>query len=347
MMNVDGSHKSGSGTIVRLSLAIAAISGRALHIFNIRQKRPQPGLRPQHLKAVLTAAKLCNATVEGANVGSRELWFYPSKIIGGTVKTQIGTAGSIPMLLITILPICAFAKKNTYIHISRGGTDVSYSPTINYLIHVFLPVLNKMGIAGAIKVHKYGYYPKGMGEVLAELKPIVKLSPIRNEKFGTLTSIEGVSVCTRLSNRRVAERQAKAANEFLMGEGYPKAEIKVVNDYSNPLQKGSSLVLWARTSTGSLLGGDAIGELRKSSEDVGREAARKLVQEMGTKATFDIHLADLLIPYMALAEDNSVFLTRLITDHLETNIWLAEKFLDVKFQIQKTGNLFKVEKKES
>jgi RNA 3'-terminal phosphate cyclase (ATP) len=204
-----------------------------------------------------------------------------------------------------------------------------------------------MGIAGAIKVHKYGYYPKGMGEVLAELKPIVKLSPIRNEKFGTLTSIEGVSVCTRLSNRRVAERQAKAANEFLMGEGYPKAEIKVVNDYSNPLQKGSSLVLWARTSTGSLLGGDAIGELRKSSEDVGREAARKLVQEMGTKATFDIHLADLLIPYMALAEDNSVFLTRLITDHLETNIWLAEKFLDVKFQIQKTGNLFKVEKKES
>lgn len=347
MMNVDGSHKSGSGTIVRLSIAIAAISGRALHIFNIRQKRPQPGLRPQHLKAVLTAAKLCNATVEGANVGSRELWFYPSKIIGGTVKTQIGTAGSIPMLLTTILPICAFAKKTTHIHISRGGTDVSHSPTINYLIHVFLPILNKMGIAGTIKVHKYGYYPKGMGEVSAKFNPIAKLSSIRNEKFGALTSIEGVSVCTHLSDRRVAERQAKAANEFLKGEGYPKAEIKIINDYSNPLQKGSSLVLLARTSTGSLLGGDAIGELRKSSEVVGREAASALAQEIGAKATLDIHLADLLVPYMALAEDNSVFLTRLFTDHLETNIWLAEKFLDVKFHIQKTGNLFKVEKKGS
>lgn len=345
MIDVDGSRKSGSGTIVRLSLAIAAISGRALHIFNIRHKRPQPGLRPQHLNAVLTAAKLCNATVEGAKVGSRELWFYPSKIIGGSVEVQIGTAGSIPMLLTTIIPICAFAEKTTSLHISRGGTDVSHSLTINYLIHVFLPVLKRMGINGIIKVQKYGYYPKGMGEASAEFKPAGQLSPIRNDNFGTLTSIKGVSVCTHLSDRRVAERQAIAANAFLEGEGYPQAEIKVINDYSNPLQKGSSLVLWARTNTGSLLGGDAIGELRKTSEVVGREAAGALVQEMDAKATFDVHLADLLIPYIALCEDDSVFLTRLITDHLETNIWLVEEFLDVKFEIHKTGNLFKVEKK--
>ncbi|MFZ0965006.1 MAG: RNA 3'-terminal phosphate cyclase, partial [Candidatus Bathyarchaeia archaeon] len=52
MIEIDGSQKSGSGTILRLSIALAAILGQPLHIYNIRQNRPQPGLRPQHLEAV-------------------------------------------------------------------------------------------------------------------------------------------------------------------------------------------------------------------------------------------------------------------------------------------------------
>ena len=133
MLEVDGSQKSGSGTILRLSVALAAILGESLHIFNIRKKRDQPGLRPQHLEAVLTAARLCNASVEGATLGSQELWFHPSKIEGGEIRSEIGTAGSIPMLTMTVLPICAFARQPVRLHISKGGTDVRHSPTTNYL----------------------------------------------------------------------------------------------------------------------------------------------------------------------------------------------------------------------
>jgi RNA 3'-terminal phosphate cyclase (ATP) len=342
-LEIDGSLKSGSGTILRQSIALASILGETLHIYNIRQKRSQPGLRPQHLEAVLTAAKLCSAETKGATLGSQELLFKPSEIIGGEIHAEIGTAGSIPMLLLTILPICAFAKHPVNITVTKGGTDVRHAPTINYLKYLLLPTLARMGLKTSLTVRKYGYYPKGMGEVFLEVQPCRNLSPLCLEDFGTLEDLRGVSVCTFLADRRVAQRQAAAANKFLEAHDY-KAEIEVLNDRSNPLQKGSSLVLWARTGSGALLGGDSIGELRKPSEVVGREAAENLFKELESQATTDGHLADMLVPYVALANGKSVYLTRAMTDHLETNIWLAEKILGVKFHVTKVRPLYRVEK---
>ncbi|TET20728.1 RNA 3'-terminal phosphate cyclase [Candidatus Bathyarchaeota archaeon] len=346
MLEIDGSKKSGSGTILRLSIALATILNQPLHIYNIRQKRTQPGLRPQHLEAVLTAAKLCNAELKGATLGSRELWFTPQEIISGNVHAEIGTAGSIPMLLLTILPICAFIKHSVHVHVVKGGTDVRHSPTINYLNHVLLRMLKRMGLNASLTIHKYGYYPKGMGEITLEVQPCQKLSPVRLEEFGTIEELHGVSVCTFLADRKVAERQANAANKYLAAHGH-EAKIQVINDMSNPLQKGSSLVLWAKTSTGALLGGDAIGELRKPSEVVGREAAENLFKEIKPQPTVDVHLADMLIPYVALADGNSTYLTRAITEHLDTNIWLTQKILGVKFEVSKTMNLYRIKKKGS
>ncbi|MEM1564332.1 MAG: RNA 3'-terminal phosphate cyclase [Candidatus Bathyarchaeia archaeon] len=343
MIEIDGSQKSGSGTILRLSVALASILGKPLHIYNIRQNRPQPGLRPQHLEAVLTAAKLCDAEVKGAVLNSRELWFTPKTVRGGAFEAEIGTAGSIPMLIMTVLPICIFAENNVHLHISRGGTDVSHSPTINYMRFVFLPILRRMGINAEITVHKYGYYPKGMGEATLKVEPCKELKPLCLEDFGNIKNVRGVSVCTFLADRRVAERQAAAANKHLERFGL-KVDFQVVNDKSNPLQKGSSLVLWAETDKGAVLGADSIGELGKTSEAVGIEAAEKLHTEISSRATVDVHLADMLVPYVALAKGRSAYLTRALSDHLETNIWLAETFLGVKFNVKRVNGLYKVEK---
>jgi len=342
MLEVDGGAKSGSGTILRLSVAIAAILSQPLHIYNIRKKRAKPGLRPQHLEAVLTAAKLCSAEVRGAKVGSTEIWFYPKEVSGGFYQANIGTAGSIPMLIMTVLPICAFAEKPVDLRIMRGGTDVSHSPTINYIRNVLLPRLNMMGLSAQIKVVRYGYYPKGMGEVHLKVNPSRRLKPLWLTEFGELEKIEGISVCTFLEERKVAERQKKAALKTLKNDGYD-AEIQVLNDRSNPLQKGSSITLWAKTSKGCIIGADAIGELGKRSEDVGREAAAKLIEELEAKPTVDVHLADMLVPYMALAHGRSAYFVRTVTDHLETNVWLIEELTGVKFKLSKVGNLIKVE----
>ena len=343
MLEIDGSQKSGSGTILRLSIAFAGILQEPLHIFNIRHRRNKPGLRPQHLESVNTAAKLCNAETEGAKLGSKELWFKPNGIVNGEVKAEIGTAGSIPMLLLTVLPICAYAKGDVRVHVVNGGTDVRHAPTINYLKYVLLPMLERMGLEVSLTIKRFGYYPKGMGEVILNIYKNSKLKSLRLENFGTIEAVGGISVGTFLEKQKVAARQAETAKDILKNFGY-SSKIQVVNDMSNPHQKGSSLVLWAKTNKGVLLGADAIGELRKSSEAVGREAAENLLKETQRKVTVDEHLGDMLVPYIALANGKSAYLTRTLTEHLDTNIWLVEKILDTKIQTTKVGNLIEVEK---
>jgi RNA 3'-phosphate cyclase len=343
MIEIDGSQKSGSGTILRLSVALAAITNRPLHIYNIRQSRPQPGLKPQHLEAVLTAAKLCNAKVQGAALGSRELWFTPQQIRGGSIEAEIETAGSIPMLLLAVMPICLCADNPVYLHVAKGGTDTTHAPTINYMRNVLLPTLARIGADLEITVQKYGYYPKGMGEATLTAKPNRMLKPLILEDFGKLKSVSGLSICTFLADRQVAERQTLAAQNYLSQNG-SSADVQIVNDESNPFQKGSSIVLWAKTDTGLIIGADAIGQLRKTAEVVGREAAEKLVTELSAKPTADVFLADMLIPYMALAQGKSALLARTVTEHIESNIWLVERMLNVKFTIQKVNSLYRIEK---
>jgi RNA 3'-terminal phosphate cyclase (ATP) len=182
-----------------------------------------------------------------------------------------------------------------------------------------------------------------MGEATLTVKPCRELAPFRLETFGNVKNVKGISVCTYLADKKVAQRQANAANQYLAERGF-RADISVVNDTSNPLQKGSSIALWAETDTGAILGADAIGELGKPSEAVGREAAEKLFAEVSAKPTVDEHLADMLIPYVALAEGSSVFLTKNFSEHLETNLWLAEKMLGTKFNVEKANGLSRVEK---
>ena len=343
MLEIDGSLKSGSGTMLRLSVAFSAITGRPLHMINIRAKRSNPGLRPQHLEAVLTAAKLCRARVIGARVGSMEITFEPGPIVGGRFRAEIGTAGSIPMLIMTILPICIFAPTPVRVLIEKGGTDVRHAPTINYMRYVFLPTLAKMGVKARIRVLRYGYYPRGLGAAELYVEPLEgPLKPIELAEFGSIKAVKGVSVCTFLEKRRVADRQARAAEKVLAEEGLD-ADIQVIYDRSNPAQKGSSIVLWAETDKGVLLGADAIGELGKPAEAVGREAAEGLLAEIRARATADVHLADMLVPYVALASGRSVYLARQFTDHMDANIWLAEQILGARFSVQKADGLYRVE----
>jgi RNA 3'-phosphate cyclase len=343
MLEIDGSKKSGSGTILRLAVALATIKGEPLHITHIRQNRPKPGLKPQHLEAVLTTAKLCRAKLKGATLGSRELWFEPQEIRGGTIQAEIGTAGSIPMLFMTALPVCLFAKNPVQLQVCKGGTDTLHAPTINYLRHVFLTNLRRMGVKAQLEVQRYGYFPKGNGAASLNVEPTQSLQPLQLGEFGNLAAVKGVSVCTFLADRKVAERQADAATQRLAMEGF-KADIQVVNDTSNTLQKGSSMVMWAETDTGAILGADAIGELKKTAETVGNQAAEKLLAEISGQATVDTFLADMLIPYMALAKGASVYLTRTVSEHLETNIWLVQEILGVRFNVNRVGALYRVEK---
>ena len=335
MIEIDGSEKGGSGTILRQSIALAAVLGEEIHICNVRVKRENPGLRPQHLEAVRTAARLTDADLKGAEIGSRDVWFSPGSTKDGKFESEIGSAGSIPLLFMTIIPLCL--NSEVELRVRNGGTDTRGAPTINYMKNVFLRALEVMGAKISIEIEKYGYYPRGGGEAVLRTEPS-KLRPLYLGEIKKSSVIEGISVSTFLEDKRVSERQAAAARDMLGGYS---SRIGVRYDYSNPMQKGSSIALWGR---GGFLGSDAIGEPKKSSERVGNEAAGKLSRELDSGATVDVHLADMLVPYLALSGGNSKFFVREISEHLETSIHLAQRIMGIEFKVKRSNGIFSIEK---
>ena len=142
MIELDGSYLEGGGQIVRTALALSCITQKAFEVTNIRKGRKKPGLKNQHLFCIKALEELCNAKTGHAELGSEKLRFIPGKIKPKTLSIDIGTAGSISLLLQSLFIPTIFAKSKIKIKIT-GGTDVSWSPQFDYLQQVIIPQLRK------------------------------------------------------------------------------------------------------------------------------------------------------------------------------------------------------------
>ena len=328
MIEIDGSHGEGGGAILRNALALSAALGKPVRVFDIRKGRGEPGLKLQHLTAVRALQEVCGAEVKGAEKGAGEVSFSPGKIAGGKFRFDVGSAGSITLVLQALLPALAFAEKESEIEII-GGTHVNWSPPFEYFHAVLLPQLRRMGCEVGIELLRNGWYPKGGGAVRARVKPAGALRPIRLVERDGLVRIRGVSIASNLPEH-VAKRQADAVKEV-----FPQAEIEVRN--SAAASPGSAVVLWAEFSGGAILGASALGERGKPAEKVGKEAAEALGKEIAGGAAVDAHLADQLLVYMALAEGRSEILAHGLSGHARTNVWLIEQFIKRNFEIRESG----------
>lgn len=352
MLVIDGSFGEGGGQILRTAVALAAIIGEEVKIVNIRAKRPDPGLKRQHLTGILAAARMCNAVVEGASVGSTEVVFKPGPIRGGRYTFDVGTAGSVTLVLQTLLPIMAFADSPVSVEV-RGGTDVPWSPPVDYFRFVVRPHLERVGFPFSVEVLRRGHYPRGGGVVrVAVEKPPRSFKSVDLVRAGNPLSFRGISHCVKLP-KHVAERQARSAYEEI-SRRFPGVGVDIGVEWYDPendphLGPGSGVVLWAVTEH-SILGGDSLGEKGKPAEAVGRKAATKLLEDLSTGMAYDRHMADIVIPYLALAEGRSTIGISRLTLHAYTNIWLVKNIL--KADINYEGNidspaLVKIETKAS
>src|SRR5574342_867579 len=120
MITLDGSHGEGGGQIVRTALGLSALTGKPFEVINIRKGRPEPGLKNQHMYGIKAVQELCNAQVEGAEAGSEYLKFEPGKLMAKSLKIDMQTAGSITLILQSILLPCCFADKKMKIQIKGG-----------------------------------------------------------------------------------------------------------------------------------------------------------------------------------------------------------------------------------
>src|SRR5438309_1855645 len=226
MIEVDGSYGEGGGQVLRTAVALAAVLSKEIHVFNIRAGRAEPGLRPQHMTGVQAAAELCSANLQGLEVGATEFVFKPGKLRAGTFRFDVGTAGSVTLVLQTLMPILAFAPGSVQLEIT-GGTDVKWSPPIDYLRLVTLPILKKIGYQAQLETVRRGHYPKGGGLVKFSTKGASILHSLTDVSPDSISKIYGTSHATALP-RHVADRQAAAASKNLEGEiDHPgKLEVK-------------------------------------------------------------------------------------------------------------------------
>jgi RNA 3'-terminal phosphate cyclase (ATP) len=329
MIEVDGSQYSGSGTIVRQAVAFSALTGQPVHIVNARTRRPKPGLRHQHIRVVQAIGEFVNGTAKGLSPGSQEIIFRPGTIrIGRRYRWDIGTAGSTTMLGLAILPVLAFASSSVNVEL-RGGLFQDCAPSVFHLQYIMLPLLQCMGLEVELVMERPGYVPRGEGILRLAVQPTRKqLRHLRIEEPGTVTRLWGIALSSHLEKRKVSERMADAAQEVLGRAGH-RADIDVQYDQSS-LQPGAVLALFADLGEGTRLGADQAGALRRTAEFIGKHVAKQLLEDMKTGATLDRYAADQIIPFAALAEGESRFRIAAVTDHLMTNLWLAEKFLGVR-----------------
>lgn len=329
MIYVDGSEKSGSGTIVRYAIAISSLLSASLHLVNIRAKREKSGLRPQHLKAVEACAKMTDGTIEGLTVGSTEIRYFPKKKIkGGTYFFDIGTAGSATMVAQTLLPLACFAAQPSVITI-KGGLFQDFAPSVHHLQHVIFPLLKRMGVDARMSLVRPGYVPQGEGIIELVVNPLqAPLARIDLEVQGNISSIKGIALSSHLAEREVSDRMARSCNKVLQ-ESHLQAEISCLYDVTAE-QAGASLCVYLMTDTGCILGADMAGKFGRSSEFIGKKVAEMLLQDLHLGATLDRHAADQLILYAGLAKGTSRYIAPTITEHIETNLWLIEKMLQTK-----------------
>jgi len=331
---IDGRYGEGGGQILRTALTLSALFKVPVHINHIRGNRKKPGLKPQHLTAVNALTTITGARVEGAEVDSRELVFEPGEIRGGDYCFHIGTAGSTGLAIQTMIPVLLFGKTPSQIQIT-GGTHVPWSPSFHYLEAVFLPALRKMGGEVSLEIDRWGWYPKGGGMVRAFIRNRQGLKAVNLTNRGKLLDLHLLSAVSNLP-LRIAERQRDQA---LIRIEYLGLQPTVSIENALSPGQGTVLFLTARFE-GSVGGFTSLGRKGERAEEVADDACNEFVKFLDSKGVVDIHLADQLVLYMALARGRSTLITERITDHLLTNIWVIEQFLPLTFDVEEeTGRV--------
>ncbi len=341
MLTIDGSYGEGGGQVLRTALTLAAITGVPVRVERIRAGRRNPGLQAQHLTGVLAIARLCDARLEGAELGASTLTFVPQRSPqAGEYRFDVseqrkgGSAGSVTLVLHTLILPLAWAQGESRV-VVRGGTHVAWSPPYHHLEQVYLPMLSRLGVQARSTIVRWGWYPEGGGEVQVDISGQAgrNLAPLRLAARGALRRLWGISASSNLPPH-VAQRQKERAEALLRQAGF-SARIELVTSQRGMRSSGvgSILMLFAEHE-GGLAGFSALGERGKPAERVAEEAVEEFQQWWDSRAVLDMHLADQLLLPLSLAGGPSVLTTCRVTQHLLTNAWVIRQFLPVRIVVE-------------
>lgn len=327
MIEVDGSRGEGGGQIIRMAVAFSALTGKVVRIKNIRANRPKPGLANQHLTSIRSVAEMSSAEVDNLRKGSTEILFSPGELSGGDFHFDIGTAGSVTLVLQACLLPALASGSRCRISVT-GGTDVRWSPPWDYFEHIFLPALRLIGGEVTVNDVRRGYYPRGGGRIDVTVNPMKEPRGVNLVDLPTIERIEGYAHVGNLPLHVLERMEGVLRGLGEVAETSVRAESYSKNQAIGP---GGAVVLRAMAGN-VILGADSLAERGVKAENVAQQASDLLKREIAAGATVDIHLSDQLLPYLAVADRPSVVVAREASNHAKTNMWLLQKFLDATFE---------------
>ena len=326
-LKINGAYGEGGGQIIRSAITLSCITKQPIHIENIRKNRKVSGLKPQHLTAIKILKKISDSKVIGDEIGSTELKFIPGEVRNSKLFEDVGTAGSISLILQVLIPIVAITQKKLELTI-KGGTDVQWSPTMFYTQHVLREAYSIMGINFSFELKKRGYYPKGNGEINLEINP----STLKAISLTKRKTNQAKILCTfsKISNEKI-KNEIKRIKEKLVNENFiVNVEIKE----EEALDSGASLLVYS-IDENSITGIDALFDKKTQSFDI------DLDEFLGDLAV-DENLADMIVVPASLARGKTTFQVKKITKHLETNLFVTSKISGCKYGIGRLSNGFEV-----
>jgi RNA 3'-terminal phosphate cyclase (ATP) len=326
-LKINGGHGEGGGQIIRSAITLSCITKQPIHLENIRKNRKNEGLKAQHLTAIQILQKISKADVIGAKIGSTELKFIPGNVENLELIEDVKTAGSISLILQVLIPVVSISQKKLSL-IIKGGTDVLWSPSMDYTQHVVKEAYSRMGIEFSVEIIKRGYYPKGNGEVKLEVYP----SKIKSL---TLSKRETNNLKLKCTFSKISIDVIKEKIEMIK-EKISKANFNVEIEIKEEeaIDSGASLLIYS-IDKNSIIGIDGLFDNKKQNFDLDFE---KFNNSLGV----DESLADMLVVPASLGINKTVFQVKEITEHLETNLFVTSKITGCKYGIGKTSEGFEV-----
>lgn len=316
-IQIDGSQGEGGGQILRTALALSMITGTPFELINIRAGRKKPGLMRQHLVCVQASQRISNATVEGAELHSKRLYFAPQQIQAGHYDFQIGSAGSTILVLQTLLPALMLQDQPSQISI-HGGTHNPMAPTADFIEHCFLPTIKRLGIHIDFHCERAGFFPIGAGEIHTTIHPWQNKDKLNANDVGKLTALTAHAACLNIPVD-IAERELDVLSNKLDLTQKKLVQFKGVS------QGNTAFVVAVFEHHTQVL--TTLGEMRKKAELVAKDLAKMVKDYLDSNATADEYLTDQLLLPMALGKGGE-FTAHIISEHTRTQANMIQRFLD-------------------
>ena len=334
MIEIDGSQGEGGGQIIRSSLALSAVTGRAIEVTNIRAGRKKPGLKRQHVTCVNAAAEVCSATVSGAEMNASEFTFDPGPIRGGDFHFQVGTAGSTSLVAQTVLPALMLADEPSTLTL-EGGTHNPWAPPFDFLKRTFLPQLAKAGPQVTASLEAYGFFPAGGGRFALEITPEKELNGFDLLDRGSKPKPSVTAVVAGIP-ATVGERECDTIRRKM---AWSQKCLHVV-EVEDPIGAGNVVMIELESAnvTELFIG---IGKVGVSAEQVARGVLREAKKYLATDVPVGEYLADQLMMPMGLAASQgqtSSFRTGPLSMHSQTHIDVLKTFLDIDVDVQEQAD---------